>query len=384
MKKTLLIFTSFLLVYSCNNNIQNNLEKTNIIQKKSSKTLNVGKTPHGIYYAAGFVYNSNIGDNTISIIDTKTDNIVETLKIENGTPGYIKSFHDEKNIIVSDTKKGELIIIDPLKDNNIIQTISVGNVPDEIIVTDDDKKVYISLAQDDKIVELIFGENRGDSPSKREIKVGNMLSKSESRSISLFNNLLSVSNTADNDVSLINIETNSERRLRDGNNPAINKIATINGKENCVIVGNSSSNTISIFDINSDNKTTLSDIGLYPAEIILYTNKNRAFITMTGSNEVSVIDYQKKTLINKIKVGKRPLHIYGVNKNGYAKNNSEIEELWVSNDGDNSVSVIDPIEMKVKYNVSVGKGHHKIAFSKNKAYISNITDNTISIIERNN
>jgi len=32
--------------------------------------------------------------------------------------------------------------------------------------------------------------------------------------------------------------------------------------------------------------------------------------------------------------------------------------------------------------ITVGNGHHKMAFTATKAYVSNITDNTVSVIDR--
>jgi YVTN family beta-propeller protein len=113
---------------------------------------------------------------------------------------------------------------------------------------------------------------------------------------------------------------------------------------------------------------------------------------MAGSNEVSVIDYDKRIFVGKIPVGSRPVHIYlapgkpkvetkGLNiKHDDAGNDSD--ELWVGNDGGDSVTIIDGATLAVKATVKVGKGHHKMAFTDKKAYVSNITDGTITVIER--
>ena len=392
MKKISSIIISLFVLASCSNvtpTPSNQVTTTNSpkTEVKASKTINVGKVPHGMWQAGGFVYNSNIGEGTVSVIDTKTDLVVKTIKFEDGTPGYVKSFHDDKNVMITDTKKGELVIIDPAQDHKIIQKISLGKSPDKIKVSDDDKKVFVSLVGENKIIALTFDTDRSKAPEKKEFTIGGMLEKSEHRSLSFSDGWIATPNIADNDVSLINTTTGVEKRLKDGNNPAVVDIGSTGGKVSSIIVGNTSSNTVTIFDINSDTKKTLSDVGLAPTESVVVESLNRVFITMAGSNEVAVIDYDKKVLVGKIAVGKRPVHIYSIIneptfKVKHDENHADSLELWVGNDDGESISIIDPMELKVKSTISVGKGHHKMAFTANKGYVSNITDNTVSIIDR--
>lgn len=394
--KTTKFILMLLVISGCTNNVStiqaNNIKQINqeiTSLEKASKVIKVGKVPHGMWQASGFVYNSNIGDATVSVIDTKTDSIVKTISFEGGKPGYIKAFHDEKNVVITDTKKEELLVIDPLQDHKIIQRIFLGKSPDKIKISDDDKNVFVSLVGEDKIISLKFDTDRSKVPERKEIKVGNMLKDSEHRSLALEGEWIATPNILENDVSLINLNTGIEKRLKDGNNPSVVNIGIIDDKTSSIIVGNSSSNTVTIFDINSNDKKTLSDVGLSPTDGVTFEKLNRVFITMAGSDQVAVIDYEKKTLLSKISVGKRPVHIYSVSNSSHGlsvKHVDAIEEkttLWVSNDSGDSVTLIDPIEMKVIKTISVGKGHHKMAFTDKNAYISNITDNTISVITNN-
>ncbi len=348
------------------------------VDYKVSKTITVGKTPHGMAQAGGFIYNSNIGENTISVIDSKTDTIVKTITLVDGVSGYMRVFKDGKNVLVNDTKKGDLLVIDPAQDHKILQTIHIGSGPDKIRILDDDKTVFISLTDEEKVIQLTFEADRSKAPIKKELKVGKMPEGTEHRFLAVSNEWVAVPNIADNDVSLINTMTGVEKRLKDGNEPAVMDISVINNKAENVVVGNTASNTVTIFDINSDNKKTLTDVGLAPTDIVSYPSMNKTFITMSGSNDVAVIDYSTKMLLKRISVGKRPVHIYNANN---AKLNNP--EIWVGNDDGDSVTVIDPEKMEVKTTVNVGKGHHKMAFTNDKAYVSNINDNTITVINRN-
>jgi YVTN family beta-propeller protein len=343
----------------------------------SNKTIKVGNTPHGMWAANGFVYNANNGDGTISVIDTAKDEVVKTLALQNGTSNYIKAFHDQKNILAVDEKQGKLLVYDPAADHKLIQTIDIGEGPDKIVISDDDKMVFVSLTEEDKVVGLTFAADRSKAPEKKEYQAGSMVKDSEHRSLTFADGWLLTPNTADNDVSLINTASGAEKRLSDGNVPATVEIGTDNGKATVAVVGNTASNTVTIFDLNSDSKRTLTDVGLSPTDSAKYEKMNRVFITMAGSNEVTVIDYANKIVLNRIRTGDRPVHIYSVPDLAGTGT-----EMWIGNDGNDSVTVIDARSFRVKANVKAGKGHHKMAFSGSKAYVSNITDGTVSVIDR--
>lgn len=379
--KTITLLGTIMFISNCTNSITSSNNQVNLTSTESSlkvlKTISVGKTPHGMGQCQGFIYNSNIGDKTISIIDSKTDEVVKTITLLNdGVPGYAKAFHDDKNILVTDTKNGDLLVIDPLQEHKIIQTISVGKSPDKIRISEDDKTVYISLARENKVVSFTFEDDRTKTPIKKEFKVGNMTEKSEHRDLDILDDFLITTNIGDNDVSLVNISTGVEKKLKDGNEPNVVNLAKIDNKTSVAIVGNKASNTVTIFDINSDNKTVLSDVGLSPSESVVIDSLNTIFITMSGSNELIAIDYKTKKIIDKIKTKSRPVHVYSVKK----KDGSH--ELWVGNDAGASVTVINPKTLKVIADIETGKGHHKMAFTNTKSYVSNITDNTITVINR--
>src|SRR5205085_1670252 len=133
-------------------------------------------------------------------------------------------------------------------------------------------------------------------------------------------------------------------------------------------------------------RTTLSDVGQAPTDMVTDPELHRAFVSMAGTNTVAVIDYMTKQVLARIPVGSRPVHTamapvlpaasgstgtagaYSVADHAVALSH----EIWVANDSGDSVSVIDGQAMRVKATIAVDKGHHKLAFSGSKAYVSNI------------
>jgi YVTN family beta-propeller protein len=349
----------------------------------AAKQIAVGKTPHGMGAAAGFVYNSNIGENTISVIDAATDAVVKTIPVENGTPGYVKAFHDGKTLLVTDTKQGKLMVFDPAQDHKLLQTIDVGPAPDKIRVDGD--QVLVTLVGEAKAVLLTFEADRAKAPTRKDFAIG--AANGEHRDGAFDAGWIVTPNNADNNVSLINLATQAVTNVMGGNNPAPVGVGTTGGAAVAAIVGNTASNTLTVFDLPGGAATTIPGaVGLAPTDMAIDPELHRAYVTMAASNEVAVIDYLAKTLVGKVPTGSRPVHIYmaPVMPTAAAPATPEAlsHELWVGNDSGDSVTIFDGVSLRVKATVMTDKGHHKMAFSGAKGYVSNITANNVSVIDR--
>lgn len=385
MKKIskVLAIASITSILSCttqvvSNKVDTKKEDANVSMLKAIKTINVGKTPHGIASTENFVYNSDTGENTISVIDNKTDEVVKKITLDSGVAGYVKGFLAHKYLAAFDTKQKKLNLIDPTQDQKIVQSIDLIGIPDKIVFSGDEKSAVMSFPNEEK-----FGLINIDSDLTKKIEVkyfdtGKASKDAESRAIDFRNNLVLTTNYGDNDVTLFDITKNTVKKLKDGNTPT-----TVNLTERKAIVGNKASNTVTVFDLDSDKKATISDIGLSPTDAVVVEDLKEVFVTMAGSDEVAVIDYENAKLVKKIAVGKRPVHIYVKphDTSFTTKHDGDTAEIWVANDNGESVSVIDTVELTVKATIQVGKGHHKIAFSNSKVYVSNISDNTVSVID---
>ncbi|MFN8672680.1 MAG: hypothetical protein U0457_11460 [Candidatus Sericytochromatia bacterium] len=165
MKKiSFILITSVLIsTIGCTNqtNIIDTKKDTSTINNllKVDKTINVGKIPHGITATETFVYNSDTGENTISVIDAKNDELVKKITFENGVPGYVKSFFKHKYLVAFDTKQKKLHIIDPMQDHKIIQSSDLLGTPDKIVFSEDEKSAVISLPNDDKFALVKFQDD---------------------------------------------------------------------------------------------------------------------------------------------------------------------------------------------------------------------------------
>lgn len=346
----------------------------------AARQIPVGASPHGMAAAGGFVYNANTGDGTVSVIDAATDAVVKTLPFEGGTPGYLKSTHDATHLLALDTKRELLLVIDPAQDHHVLQTVPLGHGPDKLLVSEDDRRVLVSLAGEPKALSLEFGEGLGAPPTRREFAVGTVAGEGghRHRAMGYAHGWVVVPSSGENHVQLIDCEAATVMTVEDGNEPAAVAIGPADGKAGVAIVGNKASHTVTLYDLPSGEKTTLAGVGLSPTDIAVDAALGRAFVTMAGSNEVAAIDYRGKKFLGKLPVGRRPVHVY----HAPALPEGAAHELWVGNDDGGTVSVIDGEALRVIATVATGEGHHKMAFAGRKAYVSNIKDATVSVVDR--
>jgi DNA-binding beta-propeller fold protein YncE len=354
----------------------------------ATKTIPVGKSPHGIGAANGFVYNTNVADKTVSVIDAASDTVVSNLTMAAGvTPGYQHEFR-EKYMLTTDTAGGALMVYDTSQQHKLLQTIPLGKGPDKIRHTPDEKSVVVSLTGETKLVMLTFGDDMAKAPERKDFTIG--AHTGEHRSVELGGGYAVIPNVGDNNTSLVNLSTGEVKAFTDGNTPAPVGIGESNETAVAAIVGNTASNTLSIFAIPTGEKTTLTGVGLAPTDMVVDDELHRAYVTMSGSNEVAVVDFLEKKLVTKLPTGNRPVHIYRAPKLEEHVHTFTVldhedplsHEIWVGNDSGESVTIIDGEKLTVRTTIRTGVGHHKMAFWGSKGYVSNITDGTVAMIDR--
>ncbi len=378
---SLLGLTLSLSLSACQSASLNTLTPQPIQASQTVTTLSVGKVPHGIAAAAGFVYNSNTGDKTLSVIDAKQNTVIKTLSFDKGGPSYLKATSDQQ-ILVLNAESGQVHLLDPQQDHQLIHTWEVGMGPDKVQISADAQRAFVSLSGEPAIAEINLLDRQA-AVIKHSVGAGSADGKGH-RALVLGQQWLAIPNPGDNNLSLLNLASGQSQILNAGNEPATLAIASVDGQDQTLIIGNRASNTVTLYDFSSQQSTVLSEIGLSPTDMVWVPELQRVLITMAGSNEVAVIDTAKQRLIGKVAVGERPVHIYRAPSELSVKHegHDHAMDIWVSNDAGASVSVIDAQTLAVLATHTVGKGHHKMAFAQNKVFVSNITDNTLTVVQR--
>jgi YVTN family beta-propeller protein len=116
--------------------------------------IEVGKQPEGIDVSPDGreVWVGQNGDGQISIIDTSTNKVKETIKVGE-VPIRVKFTPDGKRVLVSDPKAGELIVLDAATRKEL-KRLKVEGTPVGILITPDGARAFIAAIQANKV--LVF------------------------------------------------------------------------------------------------------------------------------------------------------------------------------------------------------------------------------------
>jgi YVTN family beta-propeller protein len=114
--------------------------------------IQVGKQPEGIDVSPDGreVWVGQNGDGQISIIDTATSKVKETIKAGE-VPIRVKFTPDGKRVLVSDPKAGELIVFDAATRKEI-KRLKVEGVPVGILVAPDATRAFVAAIEANKVM----------------------------------------------------------------------------------------------------------------------------------------------------------------------------------------------------------------------------------------
>lgn len=117
----------------------------------------------GMAGAVPFAYVVNSGDDTVSVIDTATDTVTATVPVGEFPMGvavspdeskvYVTNYGSGANLCSNDglstaTEVGTTVSVIDAATNTVVDTITVGKHPYDVVVSPDSKKVYVTNAGD--------------------------------------------------------------------------------------------------------------------------------------------------------------------------------------------------------------------------------------------
>lgn len=133
--------------------------------------------------------------------------------------------------------------------------------------------------------------------------------------------------------------------------------------EEKVVVANRDAGSVSFIDATSNQVSTLAISGSEPMYVVYVPTKDKIFVGDRAGKKIHIINPQTKAVESSITVGNGVFHMWA---DGMGK------QLWVSNDIDNTISVIDLNTNTVVKTINVGMKPHDVFLSKDatKAYVS--------------
>jgi len=115
----------------------------------------VGKGPEGIDLSpdAKEVWVAHRGDGALSIIDTSTDKVAQTISIGTKMANRVKFTRDGKRVLVSDPPSNQLLVIDA-RTRQIVKKIDSEVGPEGILIAPDGKRAFVACSGAGKIAVL--------------------------------------------------------------------------------------------------------------------------------------------------------------------------------------------------------------------------------------
>ncbi len=114
----------------------------------------VGKQPEGLDLSPDGreLWVGHNGDGGVSIIDTATNSVKETIKVGK-VPIRLKFTPDGKRVLISDPERHELAVFDAATRKEV-KRLQVGEVPVGILVTPDGKHAFVATMQTGRVVSI--------------------------------------------------------------------------------------------------------------------------------------------------------------------------------------------------------------------------------------
>ena len=301
----------------------NTSAKTLNVAVQSGQLLNVtnGFGLFGNVHTLAYVTNQN--DNNVSVIDTTTNTVIDSIPVgnqpngvavlPNGTRAYAVN-NGDNNVSVIDTTT-----------NTVIDSIPVGSSPTGIGIMPNGTRVYVANLGDNTVSVIDTSTN---TVVATVLFVGN--------------NPHDVAVTPDGTKAYVPTLYAGTYVIDTSTNTVINTIPTGYGSISIAItpdgtkayVDNLFANTVSAINISSSAVTTIP-VGSGPRGVAVTPNSTRVYVTNNGGTTVSVIDTSTNTVIGSpITVGVTPISV-AITADG--------TRAYVDNYSDGTVSIIDTI-----------------------------------------
>ena len=127
-------------------------------------------------------------------------------------------------------------------------------------------------------------------------------------------------------------------------------------------------------DTSSDAVVAKVPVGMHPAHVVVSPDGRFAYVTNGGDNTVSVIDTAAQRLLATIPVGQFP-HGLRISPDG--------KQVYVANLKGGTVSVIDTVSQKEVAKIPAGKGPAQVGFTPDGrlAFVSLSEENAVAVID---
>lgn len=298
-----------------------------------------------------YAYIPNVDDGSISVIDTQTDKLIKTLKVESKLSDGIETSKDGKWIYAGNYTKGELLIINA-KTGEIKKKVQTGKNLHGIDMTPDGNLLYLASG-DLKEGEQYKYISVFDTSKQKIIKTIQTNSKSPSHiDFSRDGSIAYVANVMSNEISLID----TKKMVIIATIP----VGTIPNEvepskdDKFLYVANVADGTISIVDILKQKEIKTIKAGEGTHGLALSPDGKFLYAANRSSNDLVKVNLKNNSIVKNVETGRTANHV------SFVPNS---QKLYVTNKDSNDLTVVDAKSFEIIKKIKLGLTPHEISFS---------------------
>ncbi|MBI2487103.1 MAG: beta-propeller fold lactonase family protein [Deltaproteobacteria bacterium] len=270
-------------------------------------TINVGDSPVGIAISPddAFIYVANQFGDSVSVVDTSTNGVIATVSVGFG-PRHLAVSPDGTRVYVVNEFENSLSVIDT-STNSVVNTITVGDTPQEVAVSPDGMRVYVTNYVDGSVSVIDTSTNTViDTVFVGILPKGIVISPDGSR-IYVANSRDDVSFPDGNSVSVIETLTNSvENNISVGTGPWS---LSFNPDGTRLYVAHLYDDVISVINTATNSVINTLSVGLTSSDIAISSDGDKLYLVHDFDNLVSILDISTGSVVDTVNVGDFPLEI---------------------------------------------------------------------------
>jgi YVTN family beta-propeller protein len=300
---------------------------------RASIVLGVTLSWAAFVQAEPFAYITNQGSHDVSVIDLASQKVVATVPVGRSPAGVAASSRAGR-VFISNPDSKTISVID-MRTQRVVQTLQAGDGPVGIDVAPDGSQVFATdwyrdqmLVFDVKAVALNSAQPVADHVARASIQVGKA--------------------------------------------PAG---VAASDRVGIVFVAERDDDSVALVDVRAQQVRTRVRVGSHPFALLFDAPRQRLYALNVQSDDVSVLDTHdplRLAVIATIKVGKAP---YG------AALTTDGALLYVTNQHDGSVSVIDAASLKVLRTLTGFDYPEGVAAHADKIYVVNWMTDSVSVLD---
>jgi len=227
-------------------------------------------------------YVSNYSDNTVTPVDTRTDNAGPSIPVGGGPDGMIVA---GGKLFVANNNTNNVTVIDT-STNAVLATIPVGSVAADVAATPDGKTVWVSNFSDGTVQPIDVATLTAGTP----ITVG---SQPERLAVSPDGTQLWVANQGSGTVSDVDLATDTvSHTIAVGSAPFGVAVTPDSSK---VFITNGGGSSVSVIDAATDAVTATIPVGAGPQYVQISPNGQTAYVADSGAGGITPIDVSTLT-----------------------------------------------------------------------------------------